>query len=324
LGSSVAASGQKFGYLGDFPLENGQVIRDCRVGYRTFGRPNADTSNAVLFPTWFGGRSRDLRFHVRPGGLIDSSRYFIIAADALGNGVSSSPSNSKMQPGRNFPEFTIRDMVRSQYRLLTEILGIRHLYAVIGGSMGGMQIFRWIVDYPDFMDFAISYVGSPRLASPDILLWTIELRAIELASRTGGGPDTALPVISLLQSLLIRTPNWLASHIPRERVQDFITRSDSTYGQLFHPWNWAAQIRAMLSHDVSLPYGSLESAARRVRAKVLVIVSATDHIVNPEPALKFARMIGAKTLVLENECGHLAVGCEMARVSRAIATFLKE
>lgn len=322
--SAAAGSGQKFAQLGDFKLIHGQVIRDCRIGYRTFGAPNSDTSNAVLFPTWFGGRSEHLQNYVRPGGLVDSTRYFVIAVDALGNGVSSSPSNSPLQPGRLFPEFTIRDMVRSQHELLTKVLGIHHLSAIIGGSMGGMQVFEWIVHYPEFMDRAVAYVGSPRLASPDLLLWNTELRAIELAAKTSRGPAAALPVISLLQSLVIRTPEWLVQHVSREQTAAFMARVDSTYAQLFQPWDWASQIRAMLSHDVSQPYGSMEAAARRVKARVFIIVSATDHIVNPVPALQFAEIVGAKTLVLKNSCGHLAIGCELARVSAAIAEFLEK
>jgi len=70
-------------------------------------------------------------------------------------------------------------MVHSQYRLLTKKLGIKHIYGIIGGSMGGMQVFEWIVTYPDFMDKAVPYVGSPRLTSYDLLLWYTELMVIE-------------------------------------------------------------------------------------------------------------------------------------------------
>ena len=66
----------------------------------------------------------------------------MIFVDAFGNGVSSSPSNSETQPGSRFPTITIRDMVRQQHRFLTEVLGIEHLLAVTGISMGGMQSFE--------------------------------------------------------------------------------------------------------------------------------------------------------------------------------------
>ena len=168
----------KFGDLGDFKLENGAVIRDCRIAYHTSGKLNDDKSNVVLWPTWFTGSSKQLIPLAGSDGYADPARYFVIFVDALGNGISSSPSNSAVQPRMEFPVFTIRDMVNSQYRLLTENLGINHIHAVMGISMGGMQTFQWIVSYPDFMDKAVAIVGSPRLTAYDMLLWRSEESAI--------------------------------------------------------------------------------------------------------------------------------------------------
>ena len=137
VGLSVA--GQQFFDQGDFLLENGSVIRECVLGYRTFGKLNKKRSNAVLFPTWFAGTSQQLEIFIGPGKMIDSSRYFVIAVDSFGNGVSSSPSRSTAQQGKTFPDFSIGDMVRAQYRLVTEKLGISRLHAVVGISMGGCK-----------------------------------------------------------------------------------------------------------------------------------------------------------------------------------------
>src|SRR5450755_1969027 len=120
-------SQQQFASLGDFKVESGEVVRDCRIGYRTFGQLNKDRSNAVLLPTWAGGTSEQLKSAVGKHALVDHSTYFVIAVDALSNGVSSSPSNSASQPHMKFPKITVRDMVSSQHRLLVETLGITHL-----------------------------------------------------------------------------------------------------------------------------------------------------------------------------------------------------
>jgi len=79
---------QQFYELGDFKLESGDIIQDCRIGYRTFGKLNEDKSNAVLVPTWFIGKTEDFISNkiIAPGSLINSSKYFVIAVDALGNG----------------------------------------------------------------------------------------------------------------------------------------------------------------------------------------------------------------------------------------------
>ncbi|MEK7753536.1 MAG: alpha/beta fold hydrolase, partial [Acidobacteriota bacterium] len=147
---ALAADGeQKFFAIGEFQLESGAAIRECRIGYRTYGALNADKSNAVLFPAWFTGTSKvpEQYFGTGPAKMIDTSKYFVVAVDALANGVSSSPSNSASQPRLAFPKITIRDMVNSQRRLITEVFGIKQLHAVVGISMGGMQAFQWAVSY---------------------------------------------------------------------------------------------------------------------------------------------------------------------------------
>lgn len=93
---------------------------------------SADKSNAVLFPTAFGWRSAGLAIRVGAGKLVDSAKYYVIAVDSLGDGVSSSPSNSKSQPGLSFPQFSIRDIVNVEQKAVSENMHIRHLHAVIG------------------------------------------------------------------------------------------------------------------------------------------------------------------------------------------------
>jgi homoserine O-acetyltransferase/O-succinyltransferase len=92
---------------------------------------------------------------------VDNGKYYVIAVDSLGDGKSSSPSNSKSQPGLNFPQFSIRDIVNVE--VVSENMHIRHLHAVIGFSMGGMQAFQWAVSCPEFVDKIVSIVGSPQL-----------------------------------------------------------------------------------------------------------------------------------------------------------------
>src|SRR5262245_63145250 len=93
-GAIACGSGQQIAPLGDLELRNGGVIRSCTIGYRTAGQLDAARSNAVLLIPWFQGTSAQMALEVGPGKLIDSSRYFVIVVDPLGNGISSSPSNS--------------------------------------------------------------------------------------------------------------------------------------------------------------------------------------------------------------------------------------
>ena len=115
---ALHAQDQQFAHIGDFKLESGGVIRDCVMGYRTFGKMNSAKNNVVIFPTYFGGSSSDLDSFIGTGKIVDSSVYYVIAVDALADGVSSSPSNSKLQARMQFPQITIRDMVNAEHELL--------------------------------------------------------------------------------------------------------------------------------------------------------------------------------------------------------------
>src|ERR1035438_6144272 len=107
---------QQFVSLGNFPLENGQQINDCKIGFRTFGKLNAKRSNAVIYPTGGGTTTFMIESFFGAGLDVDTTRFYLILIDALGNGVSSSPSNSICQPKTSFPQFSIKDMVNTQYK----------------------------------------------------------------------------------------------------------------------------------------------------------------------------------------------------------------
>src|SRR4051812_46533634 len=105
---------------GDLKLESGEAIRDFAISYVTHGTLNAKKSNAVLMVTAISGNHHRIDFLIGPGKALDPQKYFIICTDAIANGLTTSPSNSKAQPRMQFPKFTIRDMVASQHRLLRE------------------------------------------------------------------------------------------------------------------------------------------------------------------------------------------------------------
>jgi homoserine O-acetyltransferase len=322
----ASAQQLQFADLGECKLTSGESIQNCRIGYRTFGTLNAAKSNAVLFPTWFTGTTADLEGQIGPGKVVDPTNLFVIAVDAIGNGVSSSPSNSTAQPRMKFPQFTIRDMINSQHRLVTEKLGIRHLYAVMGISMGGMQTFEWITAYPDFMDRAVPIVGSPQLTSYDLLLWEAELRGIEENKDWNAGNYTEQPALRSVHDMhtfALMTPEGRVRETTRAKFADFL-RTTEKPPSTFDANDWLRQLQAMMAHDVAASVGGdLRAAAKQVKARVLNVVAAHDHMVNPGPASRYADLIGAKTLVLNGDCGHLANGCESALLNPQVNAFLK-
>jgi homoserine O-acetyltransferase len=322
---AASAQEQKFAELGDFKLESGEVVKGCRVGYRTFGALDGERSNAVLFTTWASGTTEQLASNFGPGRLVDTSRFYVVAVDALGNGVSSSPSNSAAQPRMKFPRFNVRDMVETQHTLLTKVLGINHLRAVMGISMGGMQTFQWLVSYPDFMERAIPIVGSPRLAPYDLLLWQAQIDAIMNDPAWRGGEYAENPARAAeyeFGALILTTPAEFNRRMTREKFFAELEHAKTVKG--FDANDKIRQDQAMMAHDVSAPFGgSMERAAAAVRARVLVVVAAQDHTVTPGPATEFAHLLKAQLLTLEGDCGHLAPGCESRKLNPAVAEFLQ-
>ncbi|MBU2445048.1 MAG: alpha/beta fold hydrolase [Bacteroidetes bacterium] len=259
-----------------------------------------------------------------PNKLLDSSKYFIIAVDAIGNGISTSPSNSVTQNGKDFPQFTMRDMVNSQYELVTKVLGLDHLYAAIGGSMGSMQVLQWAVSYPDFVDKIVAYVPTPWSNSYDMLVWSTRLQIIESAQRVNMPEKDIMKSLSMLIQSIAQTPNYFVKNIPREKFDEYLKSFDREPSKTFTSYDYASQLRAMINLDISKNLESKEKLKDVIKAKVFMIISLQDHIVHPQPALDFAELIGAEKLVFDSECGHLVVNCEMEKCSKAIAEFLKE
>lgn len=315
---------QQYASLGDFSLESGQKIHDCKIGYRTYGKLNEDKSNTIIFPTWFTGTTKDLEKMV-PGKIVDTLTYHLILIDALGNGVSSSPSNSSGQPRLKFPVFTIGDMVESQYKLLTDKMGIHHLSAVVGISMGGMQTFQWAVAYPKFMDKVVPIVGSPQLAASDLLLWNGELNAMEKDPAYLDGnyqQKPLLPGVTILHQFALTTPEYLYNNVSRDNFTKWLAKKESESVD----WNDSRrQAEAMISHDIAkFVNGTLEDAAKLIQAKMLIIVAKQDHMVNPIPATRFAAMSNAGLFVFESNCGHLTPWCETKKLGTEVLTFLKD
>lgn len=303
LTATLAAQELRFAELKDFKPESGETAINVRIGYRTYGTLNATKSNAILFPTWFGGKSENLQPFVGKDKILDSDRFFVILVDALSNGVST-----------RIDKLTIRDMVRSQHRLLTEHFGITRLHGVIGISMGGMQSFEWAVAYPGFAERIVPIIGSPKLSTPDLLLWQAQLSAIEAAVANNIDPRAVMPAVNAMQQFALRTPDYEAVNGAEwEKLKQSLSNPGND------PLDRAAQLRAMMSQNLNL-----QESVAKVRAKMLIVYAAQDHMVNPKTSIEFANLGGFATLNLNGNCGHMAISCEAARMTATVRAFLEQ
>jgi homoserine O-acetyltransferase/O-succinyltransferase len=325
--ASAKEGAQQFAEIGEFKLQNGAVIHGYKIGYRTLGKLNSDKSNAILWPTWLGGTSQDLLEFVGPEKVVDSSKYFVVLVDAIGNGVSTSPSNSKTQPGMKFPQFTVRDMVELEHQFVADALHLTHLRAVVGISMGGMQTFSWVVRYPDFMDLAIPINGSPQSTSFDKLLWTAEIDAIQAdPAWNHGNPikplTTGIALSREIDNMNVTSPAYRVTHTETHEFETYVSklRNDARADGGI-AWDQIRQRQAIIALDIPKEFGmNLPQTVKQVHAKMMVIVSTQDHMVNPIPAIEFATAAGAPLVNLNTACGHLSLSC--ISVGPIIARFL--
>ena len=145
----------------DFQFHTNETLPELRLHYTTVGNPSGTPVLVLHGSTETGSTLLNQGFAGElfgPGQPLDASRYFIILPDAIGAGQSSRPSDGLRT---RFPRYNYDDMVRAQYRLVTEHLGVRHLRLVLGNSAGGMQTWIWGETYPDFMDALVPMAALP-------------------------------------------------------------------------------------------------------------------------------------------------------------------
>jgi len=280
--------------MGDLKLESGEVIRDFSISYVTHGTLNADRSNAILMVTAIGGNHHRIDYLIGPGRALDPAKYFIIATDAIGNGLTSSPSNSKSQPRMKFPRFNMRDMVNSQERLVREKFGVKKLVAVIGASMGGMQALQWAVSYPDAMGAIVPII--PLAHTPPWTTGVLEMlrQSIMADPKFQGGnyaasdpPEQGMRLWSgWLSGVIVRTPVYQQETLPKggEDVVKYLKGVEDGGWKRMDAVDWIYQSWAYDAHDVAATpgfNGDYVRALGSIKARTLVLAGSGD-LLNPE------------------------------------------
>ena len=304
---------------GDLALENGSVIKDFDLSYTTQGILNAEKSNAILMVTAIGGNHHRLDYLIGPGKALDTDKYFVICTDAIGNGLSTSPSNSKSQPNVSFPEFNMRDMVNSQHRLVADHFGIKKLVAVVGASMGGMQALQWAVSYPNAMQAIVPIIPLAKTHA-----WTtgvLEMLRQSIMTDPGyQGGKYDKPVeqgmrlwSGWLSGVIVRTPAYQDQlNATTDAEVAYLKKVQDGGWKRMDANDWIWQSRAYDRHDVGQTKsfnGDTAAALKSIKAKTLIL-AGTGDLLNPEADAKSsAKLIpGAKYLAINDRLpmGHLS------------------
>ena len=318
--------------LGDLRLESGEAVRDFQLSYVTHGKLNAERDNAILVAASLSGNHHRLDFLIGPGKALDPARHFVVCVDPIGNGLSTSPSNSSAQPGMQFPRFGIRDMVRSQQRLLVDEMDLAGVHAVVGASMGGMQALQWAVSFPEFPRAIVAMTPMARTAAWAVAVVEAARRALTADPAWDGKRFTGYPergwrawsgVMSVLAS---RTPRALADMFmqPLDALEwmDKVTAENKANG--FDATDWLYQSWAYQEHDVGTTpgfHGDLEAALGAIQARTLILAPPLD-LFNPVLCAQEAAdaIPGAMLVEIPSVEGHQSAGTASAED----AVFLNE
>ncbi|HEU4989107.1 MAG TPA: alpha/beta fold hydrolase, partial [Gemmatimonadaceae bacterium] len=275
----------------NFHTESGVVLPEARVVYGTYGHLNAAHDNAVLLPSHYMANHRGYEWLIGPGRALDTTRLFLVATEMFGNGHSSSPSNTpEPYHGPRFPVTTIRDNVQAVHALLAEALGIHHVRAVIGFSMGAQQAFQWAVSYPEFADRVVATSGTAKTYGHGIVRLEGQIAAIEADQTFNHGDYTAEPekgmeAFGMVWAAWLYSQEWWRRELWRTN-----TPPGTTFAQVMENFRTnflkgadandvILQARTWQRHDVGQTpgfHGSVEAALRSIRVPFLYMPSASD------------------------------------------------
>jgi homoserine O-acetyltransferase len=308
--------------LGDYKLQSGKVLKNAFLSYETHGTLNSDKSNVILYPTWYTGRHMDNRAAIGRGRALDPTKYFIIVPDMFGNGLSSSPTNTKPPHDRaRFPLTTTYDNVRAQKRLCKELFSIKKILSVVGFSMSAQQAFHWGAAYPEMVQSIVPICGTAKTAPHDWLHLEGMKRALQADQNWAGG-DYKEPPEAGMRAFHTVSCGWFLSqtYFRNEKYKNFLGTKAETVGDFVEnviklfSYNDANNLLAMLatwqSADASKHTkfgGDLAKALQAIKCYAMVMPCDNDLYFPPEDnIIEVSKMPNAELRVIKSDAGHLA------------------
>ena len=273
--------------LGDFRLESGVTLPQAKLAYATFGALNAQRDNAILIPSWYGSDHHGYDFLIGAGRALDPAKYFLVATEMFANGFSSSPSNTPPPfDGPSFPAIAVRDNVEAARRLLTSQLGVSHLHAIVGFSMGAQQAFQWAVSHPRFMSAIVPYCGTAKTYPHGVVRLEGAISALTADAAFNDGRYTSPPKKGLAAwsrhwAGWVWSQEWWRRELfkPQWSSVDEVLAARTARDAVRDPNDVISQARTWQRHNVGDTPGfdgNHERALASIEARVLYMPCETD------------------------------------------------
>lgn len=346
-------------------LDCGEHLPELVVAYRSYGRLNADRSNAVLVCHALTGDQYVAEHHpltgkpgwwdavVGPGRPVDTDRFFVICANVLGGCMGSTGPRSLRPDGRlwgtDFPPITIRDMVRAQKRLI-EHLGIRRLFAVIGGSMGGMQALQWAASYPESVFAAVPVATASYHSAQNIAFHEVGRQAIFADPdyqdgrywESGRIPARGLAVARMCAHITYLSEQALTRKFGRRlqnasglavfgemfEVESYLRHQGSSFVRRFDANSYLTITRAMDYFDLAADHGGdVANAFRGTPTRFLLVSFSSDWLFPTAESRTMVRALNRAAanvsfVEVSTDKGHDAFLLDEPDFHRALAGFL--
>jgi homoserine O-acetyltransferase len=349
-----------------FTLEGGGVLHELQVAYETYGTLAADRNNVILICHAISGDAHVAGYNspddkhpgwwddmIGPGKGIDTNRFFVVCANILG-GCKGTTGPASINPatnrpyGSDFPAITLRDMVRTHY-LLLQHLGINKLYAVVGGSFGGMQVLEWGIRYPDLVDRCICIASAASLSTQALAFDIVGREVITSDPAWAGGnyygtgkmPKDGLAAARMIGHITYLSPEIMTTKFGRRKkdmptlerfstrfeVESYLQYQGEKFVERFDSNSYLHITHAMDSYDLAETYGDLKTAFAHLKARVLVVALSSDWLFPPEQSLEIATALvqmGKRVsyCLLKAPYGHDAFLVDIEHLSQVIQTFL--
>jgi homoserine O-acetyltransferase len=336
---------QKGMNLGSLPLENGQILPNVTVAYETYGQLAPDGRNAILIAHGYtsnhhaAGRYQAADAQpgwwdrlIGPGKAIDTARFFVVSSNVLGScygttgPASMNPTTGKPY-GPDFPDISMRDIVMAQRELLAR-LGVTHLVAVAGPSMGGRQAFQWAVTFPDFVDGIVPVASSPKGLGKDDAVFNLLRRLSTDPNWNNGWYYERGGIIPTLMAIRMETLRRYGidavlglSHPDPAQREARIRRQAEAWARRFDAHSLVVLRKASVRFDAQRDFGA-------ITAKVLYVLSRTDQLFPPTMGARVmgrlqAAGVDATYVEIDSDYGHLASGREAEQWAPALQCFLQ-